>query len=66
MNTLDNFINSSNLKSPDRLGPIDKELRNASRSENSSMGLLEGDDIEKDVSDRLAWWALETRNFHMH
>lgn len=45
--TLDDFIDSSNLKSP--LRPVDKRLRNGPRFKGSSTGLLEEDCLDEDV-----------------
>lgn len=65
-NTLDDFIDSSNAKSLDWPRLIDKRLRNASRSEGSLTGLLEGDWLDKDISDRSFQLALKTGDSQMH
>ena len=49
--TLDDLINSLDLESPDRPGPIDERSRNAPRSVGSSTGLLKGGCLDKNVSD---------------
>lgn len=52
--TLDDLIDSLDLKSPDRPKPIDKGLGNTPRSENSSTGLSKGDCLNKNISNRSA------------
>lgn len=46
-NTLDDFIESSNLESPPKL--IDKGSRNAPKSRGGLTGLLEKDYLDKDM-----------------
>ena len=64
--TLDDLIDSSDVKSLDRLRPIDKGSHNAPKSEGSPMGLLEGDRLNKDVSDRSSWLAPKTEDSKVH
>ena len=51
-NTLDDLIDRSDVKSPDPPKPMKKRSRNALKSEGSPIRLLEGDCLDKDVSDK--------------
>lgn len=63
---LNNIIDSSDPKSSDRLELIDKGLRNMPKFESSSTGLLEGDYLNKNISDRSSQLAPKTRNSQVH
>lgn len=64
---LDNLIDNSNPKSPDRPKLIDEGSRNLLRSAGNSTGLLEGGCLNKDVSNcQSARRAPETRDFQLH
>lgn len=58
--TLDHFINNSDIESPNSPGLIDKRSRNTPKSEGSLTGVLEGNYLDKDVSDRSSWLARKT------
>ena len=65
--TLDNFINSLDLKSANRPYPIDEGLCNALRSAGNSMGLSKGYCLDKNISNcQSAWRAPETGDFQVH
>lgn len=51
---LDDFIDSSNEKSLDWPGPIDKGSNNTPRFESSSIGFLKKYHLDKNVSDSLS------------
>ena len=69
-NTFDDLIDSSDIDSPDqpesldRLGPIDKETRNAPRFKGASPSLLEEEEdcLDQDVLVTLLKLALKTRD----
>lgn len=61
-NTPGKLINNLDVESLNQSKPIDKGSSNMPRSENSPMRLLEGDCLDKDVSDWLSQPALKTRN----
>ena len=50
-NTLDGFIESSDLESSDQAGAIIERFRNAPKFENSLANPLEKDSLDEDVSD---------------
>lgn len=64
--TLDNFIDGSDLESLDHPGPINEGSRNARRSENSSTRLLKGGHLDENVSDKSTCWAHETEDSQVH
>lgn len=64
--TLDDLMDSSDTKSPDRPGPIDKGSRNAPRFEGSSMGLSEKDCLNEDVLNRSSGLTPKTGDFQVH
>ena len=63
--TLDNLIDSSNPKFPDSVGPIDEKFRNALMSKGSSIDLLEGDYLDKDLPDRLLRLTPQTEHLQV-
>lgn len=48
-NTLDDFIDGSDAKFPNRQRQIDKGLRNLSKSENNSIGFLKENYLNKNI-----------------
>lgn len=64
--TLDDFIDSSNLKSPNWLGPIDEELCNVSKSEGSLRRFSERFYLDENFSNSSEWRLSETENFQVH
>lgn len=68
--TLDDFINNSNVKSLDRPRAIDKRSRTSLWSESSPMEagpqLLKGNLLDKDLSDNLLRLATQIRNSLVH
>ena len=64
--TLDDFINSSNLESLNQSRLINKKLCNTPRFKASLIELLERFYLNENISDSLAWQILETRNFQVY
>ena len=60
--TLDDFIDSSDSKSLDWAGPIDKRSRNAPMSKDSSADLSKRDCLDKDLPDRSLRLAPKTED----
>ena len=60
--TLDDLIDSSDPKSSDWAGPIDKRSRNAPMSKGSLADLSEGNCADKNLSDRLSRLAPKTQD----
>ena len=63
---LDDLINSSDVESSDRLGPIDKGSCNLSRSERSLTRLLERDCLDKNILDKSSRLAPKTRDSQVY
>lgn len=61
--TLDDFINSSDVESSNWVGSINKRSRNLPQSKNSLIRLLERDCLDKNVLDRSLWLALKIKHF---
>ena len=59
--TLDDFIDSSDLWSPDWARLIDKRSHNALISESSSTDLSKGDCLNKDLLNRSSQFAPKTK-----
>ena len=65
--TLDYFIDSLDLESPNWRGPMNEGSRNVPKSVSSLTRLLEEGYLNKDVADcQSTRRALETRNFYVH
>ena len=62
----DDFIDSSDAESLDRPEPIDKGLRNTSRSDGSPTRLLKRDCLNKNILDRLSQLVPKTRDTQMY
>lgn len=45
---------------------IDKKLHNASKSKGSLIRLSEVDCLDKNISNRLSWLTLKTKDFQVH
>lgn len=60
--TLDDFINNSNLESPDWARPIDVRTCNSSNSKASLADLLERNYLDEDVLDRSLRLVPKTKN----
>lgn len=58
--TLDDFIDSLDLESPDQSGPIDERSYNALISEGNLADLLERIYLDKNLLDRSSWLAFKT------
>lgn len=63
---LDDLINSSDTESLDWPKSIDKRSCNALKAESSSTELLEGDCLDKDISNRSSQMTLKTENSLVH
>ena len=61
-NTLDDLIDSSDVQSPNRVGPIDERSCNDPMSERSSADLLEEDYLHENLPDRLSRLAPKTKD----
>lgn len=59
---MDNFIDSLDLESPDRLAQINKRSRNAFMSEDNSAGLSKGDCLDENLLNGLSQLAPWTKN----
>ena len=64
--TLDDLIDSSDLELSDWAGPIDERSRNTPISKWSSTDLLEGNCLDKDLSDKLSRLAPKTQDSQVH
>ena len=64
--TLSDLIDSSDAESLDWLRPIDKVSRNTPMSEGSPTELLEGDCLDKDISNGSLRLAPKTRNSQVY
>lgn len=65
-NTFDDFIDSLDIKFLDQLGPINKRLHNISSFEDSLIGLLKEDCLNKNVLDMPLKLVLQSQNFQIH
>lgn len=63
--TLDDFIDSSDLEFPDWAGLIDGRFCNAPKSENSSVGLSRRTCWNKDIPDKLSRLTAKTTNLQV-
>ena len=64
--TLDDLIDSSDLESSDRAGPIDERSRNAHMSEDSLAHFSKGNCLDKNLSDRSSRLAPKTRDSQVY
>lgn len=64
-NILDEFINSSDPKSPDWAGLIDERFRNAPMSKSNLTDLSVGDYLDEDLSDRSSQLALKIEDLQV-